>query len=208
MTTRVALDTSALMMPVELDVRLFDELGRLLGGQPITSANATETAAETTTGAEVGDGSEAANGSEAVNGSEAANGSEAVNGSEAATGAEADETTDITRGSNGDAETIGGRRGGYEATIPQPVVEELRRLAEKGGTEGTAANVGHDLATERCLVVDTEAAYADDALVELAESGVVDYVVTNDRPLRERVLDAGIPVIALRGRNKLAITQP
>ncbi|WP_306054003.1 PIN domain-containing protein [Natronococcus wangiae] len=128
MSTRVALDTSALMMPVELDVRLFDELDRLVGA--------------------------------------------------------------------------------YEPTTPQPVIEELRRLSEKGGTEGTAANVGHDLATERCLVVDTEESYADDALVELAREGVVDYVVTNDRPLRDRVLETSIPVIALRGRNKLAITQP
>ncbi len=126
--TRVALDTSALMMPVELDVRLFDELERLLDD--------------------------------------------------------------------------------YEPTIPQAVLEELRRLSEKGGEEGTAANVGHDLATERCLAVDTEASYADDALVELAREGAVDYVVTNDRPLRDRVLEASIPVIALRGRNKLAITQP
>ncbi|RKD95883.1 PIN domain-containing protein [Halopiger aswanensis] len=125
---RVALDTSALMMPVELDVRLFDELDRLLDD--------------------------------------------------------------------------------LEPTAPQAVVEELRRLAEKGGTEGTAANVGHDLATERCLIVDTEASYADDALVELAREGNVDYVVTNDRPLRDRVLEASVPVIALRGRNKLAITQP
>ncbi|MFC4439529.1 MULTISPECIES: PIN domain-containing protein [Natrialbaceae] len=128
MSTPVALDTSALMMPVELNVRLFDELDRLLGV--------------------------------------------------------------------------------YEPTTPQPVVEELRRLSEKGGAEGTAANVGHDLATERCLVVDTEESYADDALVELAREGVVDYVVTNDRPLRDRVLETSIPVIALRGRNKLAITQP
>ncbi len=128
MPSRVALDTSALMMPVELDVRLFDELDRLL---------------------------------------------EAV-----------------------------------EPTTPQPVLEELRRLAEKGGTEGTAANVGHDLATERCLVVDTEASYADDALVELAREGVVDYVATNDLPLRDRVLEENVPVIALRGRNKLAITRP
>ncbi|OAQ52232.1 nucleotide-binding protein PINc [Natrinema mahii] len=127
-STRVALDTSALMMPVELDVRLFDELERLLDA--------------------------------------------------------------------------------YEPTIPQAVLEELRRLSEKGGQEGTAATVGHDLATERCLVVDTEASYADDALVELAREGNVDYVVTNDRPLRDRVLEAGRPVIALRGRNKLAITQP
>ncbi|ELZ20487.1 DUF188 domain-containing protein [Haloterrigena sp. SYSU A558-1] len=126
--TQVALDTSALMMPVELDVRLFDELERLLDD--------------------------------------------------------------------------------YEATAPQAVLEELRRLSEKGGEEGTAANVGHDLATERCLVVDTEASYADDALVELAREDVVDYVVTNDRPLRDRVLEASVPVIALRGRNKLAITQP
>jgi rRNA-processing protein FCF1 len=128
MTERVTLDTSALMMPVELDVRLFDELDRLLGG--------------------------------------------------------------------------------FEPTTPQPVVEELRRLSEKGGAEGTAAAVGHDLATERCLVLDTEASYADDAIVELAREGGTDYVVTNDRPLRERVLAATIPVIALRGKNKLAITQP
>ncbi|QLG49212.1 PIN domain-containing protein [Natrinema halophilum] len=126
--TRVALDTSALMMPVELDVRLFEELERLLDS--------------------------------------------------------------------------------FDPTIPQAVMEELRRLSEKGGQEGTAANVGHDLATERCLVVDTEASYADDALVELAREGNVDYVVTNDRPLRDRILEARIPVIALRGRNKLAITQP
>ncbi|ELY92752.1 nucleotide binding protein PINc [Natrialba hulunbeirensis JCM 10989] len=128
MSTRVALDTSALMMPVELDVRLFDELDRLLDS--------------------------------------------------------------------------------FEPTAPQAVIEELRRLSEKGGREGTAANVGHDLATERCLVVDTEASYADDALVELAREGTVDYVVTNDRPLRDRVLEEHRPVIALRGRNKLAITQP
>ncbi|QLK27431.1 DUF188 domain-containing protein [Natrinema zhouii] len=126
--TRVALDTSALMMPVELDVRLFEELERLLDS--------------------------------------------------------------------------------FEPTIPQAVLEELRRLSEKGGQEGTAATVGHDLATERCLVVDTEASYADDALVELAREGTIEYVVTNDRPLRDRVLEASRPVIALRGRNKLAITQP
>jgi len=142
MSTRVALDTSALMMPVELDVRLFDELDRLLGGVSRTP--------------------------------------------------ESDQPH---------ADPL-------ELVTPQAVIEELRRLSEKGGTEGTAATVGHDLATERCLVVDTEASYADDALVELARDGAVDYVVTNDRPLRDRVLEEKRPVIALRGRNKLAITQP
>jgi rRNA-processing protein FCF1 len=126
---RVALDTSALMMPVELDVRLFDELSRIADG--------------------------------------------------------------------------------YEAVVPEAVVEELRELsAGGGGVEGTAASVGYDLAVERCERVNTEASYADDALVELAAEERVDAVVTNDRPLRDRVLDAGVPVIALRGTNKLEITRP
>ncbi|AXR76599.1 PIN domain-containing protein [Natrarchaeobaculum sulfurireducens] len=142
MSTRIALDTSALMMPVELDVRLFDELDRLLGGVSHTP-NSDQPQADA-----------------------------------------------------------------LELVAPQAVIEELRRLSEKGGTEGTAANVGHDLATERCLVVDTEASYADDALVELVQDSAVDYVVTNDRPLCDRVLEENRPVIALRGRNKLAITQP
>jgi rRNA-processing protein FCF1 len=125
---RVALDSSALMMPVELDVRLFDELDRVCdGADPI---------------------------------------------------------------------------------VPEAVVEELRKLAEEGGMEGTAASVGYDLAVDRCERVDTADAYADDALVELATDGRVDAVVTNDQPLQERVLDASVPVIALRGTNKLDITRP
>ncbi|MFC6951974.1 PIN domain-containing protein [Halorubellus litoreus] len=125
---RVALDTSALMMPVELDVRLFDELDRVV-------ENA-------------------------------------------------------------------------EPVVPEAVVEELRKLADGGGLEGTAASVGYDLAVERTTRVDTTESYADDALVELAEDGRVDAVVTNDQPLRDRVLDASVPVIALRGTNKLDITRP
>lgn len=128
MAATVVIDTNALMMPVELDVRLFDELDRLLEG--------------------------------------------------------------------------------YEPTVPQAVVEELRKLSNRGGQEGIAASVGHDLATERCLIVDTEASYADDAVVELAREGTAEYVVTNDRPLQRRALEASVAVIGLRGKNKLAITQP
>jgi hypothetical protein len=128
MAPTVAIDTSGFMMPVELDVRLFDELERLLDD--------------------------------------------------------------------------------FEPVAPQPVVEELRRLSEGGGEEGIAASVGHDLAIDRTLILDTTASYADDAIVELARDGQADYVVTNDQPLQQRVLDVSVPVIALRGRNKLAITQP
>jgi rRNA-processing protein FCF1 len=143
--TTVALDTNALMMPVELDVRLFDELDRLLG--------------------------------------------------------DARRTPDASSGEEP-------RDSGHEPVAPQAVAEELRKLSDTGGEEGIAASVGHDLATDRCLLLHTEASYADDAIVELAREGSVDYVVTNDKPLRDRVLDADVPVIGLRGKNKLAVTQP
>ena len=122
----VAMDTSALMMPVEADVRVFEELERLLGD--------------------------------------------------------------------------------FECVVPRAVRDELSKLADGASKEAVAASVGADLAAERCRTVDHEESYADDALVELAPE--FDYVVTNDGPLKERLLDAGTPVIHIRGRNKLAISKP
>ncbi|WP_096394564.1 DUF188 domain-containing protein [Halorubrum trapanicum] len=123
----VALDASALMAPVEADLRLFEELDRLLGG--------------------------------------------------------------------------------YDAVVPTAVLAELDGLQGGNGAEATAASVGADLA-ERAEAVETDESYADDALVALAAAGRVDAVVTNDGPLADRVLAADAPVIGLRGRNTLAITEP
>jgi rRNA-processing protein FCF1 len=136
----VALDASALMAPVEAEVRLFDELGRLLTA--------------------------------------------------------------------------------YDPVVPAAVLDELNRLAGKSGA-GTAAAVGADLAARAETVeadtdidadtgaaVDGDAAAGDAALLALAAAGEVDYVVTNDRPLRDRLLARNVPVIGLRGRNALAITEP
>lgn len=120
------LDTNALMMPVECDVRVFEELDRLLGA---------------------------------------------------------------------------GQR-----LVPRAVVAELDDLATGASAEATAASVGRDL-VDRCTVRDHEADYADDAVLELAITEDA-YAVTNDGPLKERLLAEDVPVIGLRGRNKLAITQP
>ena len=120
----VVLDTNALMMPVECDVRLFEELDRLLG-----------------------------------------------------------ETTCL---------------------VPAAVVAELRDLSTGASEEATAASVGLDLA-DRCTVRETDADYADDAVIELAVAEDA-YAVTNDKPLQGRLRDAGVSVIRLRGQNKLAFT--
>ena len=126
MVATVAMDTSALMMPVESDVRVFEEVERLLGD--------------------------------------------------------------------------------FECVAPESVRDELAELSDGASEEAVAASVGTDLAADRCRTVEHEASYADDVLVELADE--FDYVVTNDGPLKERVLDAGTPVIHIRGRNKLAISKP
>ncbi|MBX0295818.1 PIN domain-containing protein [Haloarcula nitratireducens] len=125
----IVLDTNALMMPVECDVRLFEELDRVLA-------------------VDAGD-----------------------------------------------------------YVVPEAVREELAKLADGAGTEATAASVGRDL-LDRCSVRETDADYADDAVLELATGNDATHAVTNDKPLKRRLLDAGVPVISLRGRNKLGITQP
>jgi len=98
--------------------------------------------------------------------------------------------------------------GDYEAVVPESVRDELAALADGSGATAAAAGVGADLAADRCATVETEESYADDALHALAVSGDVDAVATNDGPLKERVLDAGTPVIHLRGRNQLTTTRP
>ncbi|WP_276299071.1 DUF188 domain-containing protein [Halorussus lipolyticus] len=126
MVATVAFDTSALMMPVECDVRVFEELQRLVGD--------------------------------------------------------------------------------FDCVVPEAVRDELAKLSDGASEEAVAASVGADLADERCRTIEHEASYADDVLVELADE--FDYVVTNDGPLKQRLLDAGAPVIHIRGRNKLAISKP
>ncbi|MFB6302174.1 MAG: twitching motility protein PilT [Haloferacaceae archaeon] len=89
--------------------------------------------------------------------------------------------------------------------VPATVVAELDKLSEGNGAEATAARVGRDLA-DRCRVVETDETYADDAVVALADRAAADYVVTNDRPLRDRLSDREVRVIGLRGETKLAVT--
>ncbi|MFP4530554.1 MAG: twitching motility protein PilT [Halodesulfurarchaeum sp.] len=124
---RVAMDANALMMPVEADLRVFEELDRLLGE--------------------------------------------------------------------------------YTPVVPDVVRAELESLADSSGQAGRAAQVGLDLA-DRCDPISAAEPYADDALLALGRAGEVDAVVTNDAPLRERLLEAGVQVIHLRGRNQLTRTQP
>ena len=122
----VGLDTNALLMPVECDIRVFEELDRLFG-------------------------------------------------------------LDVT-----------------ELVVPSAVLDELDRLESGSDEAATAASVGKDLAG-RCRVVETNVSYADDAIVELATDGKLDYVVTNDAPLRDRLRSHGVHVVSRQGETTLGI---
>ncbi len=92
-----------------------------------------------------------------------------------------------------------------DCVTPRAVVDELAKLADGASEEATAASVGLDL-VGRCRVQETTAEYADDAVIELAQADDVTHVVTNDKPLQQRLRDADVSVISLRGKNKLGIT--
>ena len=193
--TRVLLDANALMMPVELGVRIFDELDRLLGGPeepsgptgvPIQASTHRDSSAERS----------------------------------AATGGDLDRTPgpdpDPDSGSAGRG--VGGAGSdanrdpvdGVTLLVPTAVRRELDDLSGGHSEAEVAASVGADLAGERCRELPHEASHADDAIVELATDrrAVIDYVLTNDRALRERLSARDVPVICLRGHDQLTITNP
>ena len=95
-----------------------------------------------------------------------------------------------------------------EYVIPESVLIELDQLATTHGKAATAATVGRQLAEEHCRIIDDTADSTDASIIGLAATKVVDYVATNDAAVRAAVLDAGIPVISLRGRTHMDIIQP
>jgi len=146
----IVVDANALMMPVECNVRVFEELDRV-------GADLTDVGATAGTAADAGNG-------------------------------ESGDSTDYV--------------------VPRAVIAELERLASGAGEAATAAGVGLDLAREHCRVTEHDADHGDGAVFECATREGVTAAVTNDKPLRSRLLDAGVPVISLRGTNKLAVTRP
>ena len=94
-----------------------------------------------------------------------------------------------------------------EPLVPRAVLAELDELAGSHGEEATAASVGRDLA-DRCRPVDHDDESADNACVELASENACEFVCTNDRSLRDRLLETGTPVVGARGTDTLAVTEP
>lgn len=86
--------------------------------------------------------------------------------------------------------------GVYDLIIPSSVLEEIKGLS---GTD-RRARAALDLAS-RYSVIEVEGR-GDDAIIAAAQPAKA-AVVTNDRGLRRRLKEAGLPVIYMRGKARL-----
>jgi len=91
-------------------------------------------------------------------------------------------------------------------SVPDVVVRELEGLARGRGNDASAARLGLRFA-QLCTVVPmdgNEGESVDDQILSFARRERC-RVVTNDRDLRNRLLDEGLEVISLKGKQKLEI---
>jgi hypothetical protein len=97
---------------------------------------------------------------------------------------------------------IGAERPG----VPDSVLRELEGLTRKRGSDGAAARLGLRFA-QQCTVVEMQGSGevpVDDQIFAYAQRERC-RVVTNDRALRDRLLNEGLEVISLKGKQKLEI---
>ncbi len=95
-----------------------------------------------------------------------------------------------------------------EFILLESVINEIRvKLEQSGKTERRMFRVALDL-TERCKIVEIDQTMrdtlVDDQLLEYTVS-VNGVLATNDRNLRERASNRGVPVLILRGRKHLEL---
>lgn len=97
---------------------------------------------------------------------------------------------------------------GVEFIILESVVNEINAKLERAGkTESRMFKVALDL-VERCKIVEVDhsmkESMVDDQLLEYAAS-VGGVLATNDRELRDRASERGIPILMLRGKKHLEL---
>ena len=98
--------------------------------------------------------------------------------------------------------------GRVEFVVPRSVIQELERKLDVGTrSERFKFRIALDL-IDRCTIIEPEefssSSPVDEQVLEyaIAVNGVV---ATNDRELRERSLQRGVPVIILRGKKRLEL---
>jgi rRNA-processing protein FCF1 len=95
----------------------------------------------------------------------------------------------------------------FECIILTPTMDELQRLAVEGSPKHRKQAALALQIAQRCRIIQAAKnghELHDDVVVRVA-SQTKSYVATNDRALRRRLRAAGVPVIFLRQRSRLAV---
>lgn len=95
--------------------------------------------------------------------------------------------------------------GKYRIVVPRPILEELEFLSEHGtGKKKFVAKSSLGL-VKRYNVIDVDDGLKGDSAVFHSAQKLSGIVVTNDRELRNRLREASLHVIYLRGKKQLAL---
>jgi rRNA-processing protein FCF1 len=93
----------------------------------------------------------------------------------------------------------------FEIVVPKIVLIELEELKEKGEiSTKRKTQLALNLAKSFKTIESKAEGHVDHELIRLAEIHKA-VVATNDRELRSMLIDKGIAVISLHGKNKLAL---
>ena len=92
----------------------------------------------------------------------------------------------------------------YQIIVLDRTISELETLTQTPSKAGINAKLGLDLIKKKKIkVIKTKQGHTDDIIVEIADKDTI--VATQDKDLKQRLKDRGIPVIILRSMRYLEL---
>lgn len=88
--------------------------------------------------------------------------------------------------------------------VPDVVIQELEGLSKGRGKNAAAARFGL-LYAKQCEIISSSGIGSPDEQIFMSAKDLQCSVVTNDRRLRNQILDAGLPVVTMTGKQKLEL---
>jgi len=96
----------------------------------------------------------------------------------------------------------------YELIVPSGVIDELQRIQEDGsGSDRIAAKVAMGLIEDRDQHIRKIRSHGnvDEFILDFAVNNTGSVVCTNDKELKRRLRKSRVPVVHLRGKNRLEL---
>ncbi len=95
----------------------------------------------------------------------------------------------------------------YDLLVPTGVIEELQGIQEEGGSDAIAAKVALQFIEDRDRHIHKIHSHGDvdEFILDFASNNPGSVVCTNDKELKRRLRKSRVPVVHLRGKNRLEL---